>query len=171
MNSALSKIIEAIWSPAALLLTLRVITLIGLSEILNVNYTIFHDTEQFKIFSAGFSFPTLPDLVQVNTFSLLIILIVFSGIIGIRFFQALKFNSEQISPKSATKLMNSKFVGLIKTPFENFWKIFTWMIFFYFIVVYSLINIRMNLTSTYLIGALILLVTIITIFFFKVINE
>lgn len=171
MSSIISNVLDSIWSPACLLVTLRIASLMLFCKLFGIDFQISHSTQQFSLFSVGFIIEKLTYLIQVNNASLILMFLVFSIFITIKLFQSSKFSSTRISPMTATKLVNSKFSGLIKSPFEIFWKLFIWILFVYFLLIYTAINLSLGLIYPIALGVGIIIVIFLTIFFAKVTNE
>lgn len=158
MSNSLVKLIELSIFPIALLICAKVVGLILVNTLFNLDWHFV--TSEISLYSIRIAYVTQQEKLDAASYSnLLMYLVVFVGFC-MTLVQAYFLHESHVSPKTYRKLMDMKLTNFVKDSFEVFHHAFVWLILIW---ISTLIIIVSALSGdTYLwIAALTSLLTII----------
>ena len=106
ISRTLVKLIDQAISPAILLVSARIISVILVSYFLGITVT---------IDSSGFAFPTTEDYIQVNSYSTLLMIVVLSIGLFYILLKAWVFHDTHISPQLTAKIFTLRLSSFIQS--------------------------------------------------------
>lgn len=127
-SKILVKLIDQSIIPALLLLTVRIVSVVLISNNLGIEY---------DIAASGFEFSSHQDYVLVNSYSTLSMVIVLA--IGLFYvvLKSLVFHDSHISPRLTAKLFSLKLPAFIQNSFELFSQGVVWLSYLFLLMLVS----------------------------------
>lgn len=127
-SKILVKLIDQSVVPAILLLSVKIISVILISDHLGIEY---------RIGSSGFEFASQSDYVKINSYSTaLMVLVLASGLFYI-IIKSLVFHDTHISPRLTARLFSLKLPAFIQNSFELFSQGVVWLSYLFLIMLVS----------------------------------
>lgn len=118
ISRTLVKLIDQAITPAIVLLSTRVISVVGLSYFLGIPLT---------IDARGFSFPTIEDYIKINSYSTLAMIVVLTvGLVYI-LVKALVFHDTHISPQLTAKVFVYRLSTFIQSSYDIYSQATVWL--------------------------------------------
>ena len=121
-SKVLVKLVDQAIIPALLLLLVRIFSVIFISNILRIPYT---------LGNTGFIFPNHADYVAVNSYSLLTMLLILTLGISYVILKSYIFHDSHITPVLTAKLFTLRMSSLIQTSFDIYSQGIVWLSYVY----------------------------------------
>ncbi len=122
-SKILIKLIDQAIVPAILLLVTRIVTMIVFSRFMNVTY---------QITNSGFLFDNQADYVQVNSYSVLSMIIVLAFGVFYILLKSIVFHDSHVTPQMTTKLFTLRLSSFIQTSYDLYSQGAVWLVYIYF---------------------------------------
>jgi len=130
ISRTLIRLIDQAIVPAMLLLCVRFVSMVLLTYLFGI---------KFAISSGGFTFSSKEDILFINSYSTLAMIVILgTGLLYI-LIKALYFHDTHISPQLTTKVFHHRLSTLIQSSFELYSQGVIWLIYLYLISTISLI--------------------------------
>ncbi len=117
-SKILIKLIDQAIVPAILLLVTRIVTMIVFSRFMNVTY---------QITNSGFLFDNQADYVQVNSYSVLSMIIVLAFGVFYILLKSIVFHDSHVTPQMTTKLFTLRLSSFIQTSYDLYSQGAVWL--------------------------------------------
>lgn len=125
-SKILLKLIDQAIVPAILVVASRIVSLVLISNYLNI---------EFFITKNGIIFENTQDYITVNTYSMFIITVLISFGMGIVLLKSALFHHEHIKPHMSAKLFSLKMHSLIKNSFEIYTQATIWISYLWLLTI------------------------------------
>ena len=152
----LIKLIDKAILPAILLLTARVVSLVALSHYFSINY---------KITTSGIEFMSLADYTQINSYSLLTMVIAIMLGISWILIKSFVFHESHIHPKTTAKLFTLQVPSFIQSSFDLYSQASVWLSYSYLLLIISAVMTFYGIVYSWVLSVSLILTLISTVLF------
>lgn len=121
-SKILIRLVDQAIIPAFTLLVARIVSVVALSNLLDLPYV---------VTASGFVFADQEAYLKINSYSLLFMLIIVSLGIGYVLFKSFAFHETHITPKMTAKLFSLRLSSLIQTSFDIYSQGMVWISYVY----------------------------------------
>jgi len=140
ISKILIKLIDEAIVPAILLLTVRLVSVVLISRQLGIPFT---------VSNSGFVFSSPEDYVEINSYSMIVMVLALSIGLIIALGKALFFHDSHITPERTAKVFSLKIVSLVQSSFEIYSSGAVWLSYLYLLLLVTGIMSLFNLVFSW----------------------